>query len=64
MARLQKEETCRLIREGCQQKSLLYRLHGWGLDEKIAPLQHFEEVYTTSHKMVRIYKARSHSAGW
>mmetsp|Transcript_45472 Transcript_45472/g.147758 ORF Transcript_45472/g.147758 Transcript_45472/m.147758 type:complete len:246 (+) Transcript_45472:1382-2119(+) len=44
------------------EESLLYRLHGWGLDEKIAPLQHFEEVYTTSHKMVRIYKVRDVSA--
>mmetsp|Transcript_15533 Transcript_15533/g.43505 ORF Transcript_15533/g.43505 Transcript_15533/m.43505 type:complete len:118 (+) Transcript_15533:2030-2383(+) len=36
--------------------SLLYNLHGWKLDPKIPPLTHFEEAYTTTNKMVRIYK--------
>jgi dolichyl-diphosphooligosaccharide--protein glycosyltransferase len=35
---------------------LLYRLHSFGMDAKIAPLQHYEEVYTSKYKMVRIWK--------
>jgi dolichyl-diphosphooligosaccharide--protein glycosyltransferase len=40
----------------CMRESILWRMHGWGFDESIEPLEFFEEAYTTEHKMVRIYK--------
>jgi len=49
-----------LTREGapsdCMRESLLWRLHSWRLDPDEPELKHFEEAYTTSNKMVRIYK--------
>jgi len=38
--------------------SLLYRLHGWRLNPSVEPLKHFEEVYTSTNMMVRIYKVK------
>jgi len=40
----------------CMRASLLYRMHGDGIDPNVPPLELFEEAYTTGHKMVRIFK--------
>jgi len=49
-----------LSREGepspMMEASLLWRLYGWRFDDKVEPLQYFEEAYTSEHRMVRIYK--------
>jgi dolichyl-diphosphooligosaccharide--protein glycosyltransferase len=37
-------------------ESLLYRLHSYGRDTEIEPLEHYEEVYQSKHSMVRIWK--------
>jgi len=37
-------------------ESLLYRIHSYGMDPKIAPLKLYEEVFTSKYKMVRIWK--------
>ena len=37
-------------------ESLLYRIHSYGMDPRIAPLKHYEEVYMSKFKMVRIWK--------
>ena len=38
--------------------SLLWQLHSHKFDPSAAPLTLFEEAYTTTHKMVRIYKVK------
>eukprot|EP00045_Choanoeca_perplexa_P015144 m.184181 g.184181 ORF g.184181 m.184181 type:complete len:232 (+) comp16902_c0_seq1:3372-4067(+) len=38
--------------------SLIYRLHGARFIPSIPPLKHFEEVHTSKHNMVRIYKVK------
>jgi hypothetical protein len=38
------------------EQSLLWRMHGWRFDPKVHELENFKEVYTTTNKMVRIYK--------
>ena len=39
-------------------ESLLWRLHHHRYDPREPPLRLFEEAYTTTHRMVRIFKAR------
>ena len=36
--------------------SLLYRLHSFGMADDVTSLEHYEEVYTSPKKMVRVYK--------
>ena len=36
--------------------SILWRMHGLKYDPRVAPFQFYEEAYTSSNKMVRIYK--------
>ena len=38
--------------------SLLYRLHSFGVDEKVGNLTYFEEEYSSQRKMVRIFKVK------
>ena len=40
------------------EESLLWRMHGWRFDPNVEEMTNFEEVYTTSHRMVRIFKVR------
>jgi len=40
----------------CMRDSLLWRMHSERLDKNAEPLQHFEEAFTTSNKMVRIFR--------
>jgi len=40
----------------CMRQSVLYRMHGHRLDPNVEPLKMFEEAYTSTHKMVRIFK--------
>ena len=42
--------------------SLLYALHGQGIVDGVAPLDNFEEVYTSVNQMVRIYKVKNADA--
>ena len=37
-------------------ESILYRMHGSGRDPRIKPMELFEEAYTSSNAMVRIYR--------
>jgi len=39
-------------------KSLLYTLHGAGIVDGVENPELFEEVFTSSHKMVRVWKIR------
>eukprot|EP00998_Keelungia_sp_KM082_P000633 NODE_1072_length_1483_cov_78.830383_g1061_i0.p1 GENE.NODE_1072_length_1483_cov_78.830383_g1061_i0~~NODE_1072_length_1483_cov_78.830383_g1061_i0.p1 ORF type:complete len:469 (-),score=164.22 NODE_1072_length_1483_cov_78.830383_g1061_i0:75-1286(-) len=41
--------------------SLLYRLHHWGLDPNSPALSLYEHVFTSKHRMVRIYKVKNRS---
>ena len=43
------------------EESVLYRLHSWRLNPRVRPLEYFEEVYTSRHNMVRIYKVKNTS---
>ena len=40
------------------EESLLWRMHGWRFDPSVEEMANFEEAYTTSHRMVRIFKVR------
>ena len=40
----------------CMRESILWRMHSWRFDESVPPFELFEEAYTTSNKMVRIYR--------
>jgi len=40
----------------CMRESILWRMHSWRFDESVEPFELFEEAYTTTHRMVRIYK--------
>ena len=40
----------------CMKSSILYRMHSWKFDPNEADFKHFEEAYTTTNRMVRIYK--------
>jgi dolichyl-diphosphooligosaccharide--protein glycosyltransferase len=40
----------------CMKRSLLYRMHHHGIDEAVPKLTLFEEAYTTTNRMVRIFK--------
>ena len=40
----------------CMRDSILWRMHAWRFDTSAAPLERFEEAYTTTNRMVRIYK--------
>ena len=40
----------------CMRESLLYRMHSYRLDPLAPKLEHFEEAFTTTNRMVRIYK--------
>ena len=37
-------------------ESILWRMHGHKYDPRVAPLEKFAEAYTTTNRMVRIYK--------
>lgn len=37
-------------------ESMLYTLHSHGMDPKVKQPTHFEHVYTSKNKMVRIWK--------
>lgn len=39
-------------------ESVLYKLHGHRLNPRIPKPEHFEEVYTSQHSMVRIWKVK------
>ena len=39
-------------------QSLLYQLHGYGINPRITKPKYFEEAYTTRNKMVRIFKVK------
>jgi hypothetical protein len=41
-------------------ESVLFRLHHYGLDQKqgVTELKHFEEAYTSTNRMVRIFKVK------
>ena len=39
----------------CMRESLLYRMHSYRLDPLAPKLEHFEEAFTTTNRMVRIY---------
>jgi len=39
-------------------ESVLWRMHGFRYDHRVKPLNLFEEAYTSTHKMVRIFKVR------
>ena len=38
--------------------SILWRMHAWRFDTSAEELELFEEAYTTTNRMVRIYKVR------
>ena len=38
--------------------SMLFQLHSYGMDPDVSEPQFFEEAYTTSNKMVRVYKIK------
>ena len=39
-------------------ESLLFQLHSYRLDSDVPKPKFFDEVFTTEHNMVRIYKVR------
>ena len=39
-------------------ESLLFQLHSYRLDPEVPKPKYFDEVFTTEHNMVRIYKVR------
>ena len=45
----------------CMRESILWRMHAWRFDTSAAPLERFEEAYTTTNRMVRIYKVLLHT---
>ena len=42
----------------CMRESLLYRMHNHGIDPSVPQLTHFEEAYTSTNRMVRVFKVR------
>tara|TARA_R110002050_G_scaffold262159_2_gene402338 strand:- start:1214 stop:1489 length:276 start_codon:yes stop_codon:yes gene_type:complete len=41
------------------EKSLLYQLHSYGFDPRVPEPKYFEEAYTTTNRMVRIFKVKN-----
>ena len=43
--------------------SVLWRMHHHRFDPRAAPLELFEEAYTSTHRMVRVFKVLDTDAG-